>query len=81
LNLSVIELAEWTGLALNTVRRAESTNEVAPITTANMKVLADSLAAAGVIFIPADEQGPGVRLKTPEAQPMRVRRRDAPAGD
>lgn len=76
LNLSVSEVAEITGLALNTVRRAESTNEIAPINTANMKALADAFELAGVLFIPADEQGPGVRLKSTEAHTMRPRRRD-----
>jgi transcriptional regulator with XRE-family HTH domain len=75
LNLSVSELAERTGLALNTVKRAESTNGFPPITAANMKLLIGTLEAAGVLFIPADELGPGVRLKTPEPPAFEPRRR------
>jgi transcriptional regulator with XRE-family HTH domain len=75
LNMSVLELAERTGLALNTVRRAEATNGVVPITTANARLLVTTLATAGVIFIPADEQfGAGVRLLSADLQPLQRRR-------
>ena len=76
LNLSVSELAERTGLAVNTIRRAEGTNGSAPITAANMKLLLATFDAAGVLFIPSDSLGPGVRLKTTEPLPMQTRRRD-----
>ena len=76
LNLSVSELAERTGLAINTVRRAEGTNGLSPVTAANLKTLAAALDSAGVLFIAADELGPGVRLKEAGAEPMRPRRRD-----
>lgn len=74
LNLSVLELAERTGLALNTVRRAEATNDVAPITNANARLLVTTLEAAGVVFIPADELGPGVRLRDAAQAPLQRRR-------
>jgi transcriptional regulator with XRE-family HTH domain len=76
LNLSISELAERTGLAVNTIRRAEGTNDSAPITAANMKLLVATFEAAGVLFIPADDLGPGVRLKTAQPLPMQTRRRD-----
>jgi transcriptional regulator with XRE-family HTH domain len=76
LNLSVAELAERTGLAVNTIRRAEATNGAAPITAANLTLLANVLEDAGVIFIAADQLGPGVRLKSPDPQPIQARRRD-----
>jgi transcriptional regulator with XRE-family HTH domain len=78
INLSVSELAERTGLAINTIRRAEGTNGPSPITAANMKLLSSAFDEAGVLFIPADELGPGVRLKTPEITSVQSRRRDAP---
>lgn len=78
LNISVSELAEDTGLAINTIRRAEGTNGVAPITAANAKLLLTVFDQAGVLFIPADELGPGVRLADPEPGEMRARRRDVP---
>lgn len=76
LNLSVSELAERTGLAVNTIRRAEATNESAPITAANLTLLRSTFEKAGVIFIPPDEKGPGVRLYSAVPQPMMPRRRD-----
>jgi hypothetical protein len=80
LNLSVSELAEQTGLAVNTIRRAEGTNGPAPITAANLSLLRTALETAGVLFISPDEQGPGVRLKSPTVAPMTSRRRDSSRG-
>jgi transcriptional regulator with XRE-family HTH domain len=76
LNLSVSELAERTGLGINTIRRAEATNEPVRSTAANIKLLISTLESAGVIFIPADRLGPGVRLKTAKPMPLQPRRRD-----
>jgi transcriptional regulator with XRE-family HTH domain len=76
LNVSVAELAETTGLAVNTIRRAEGTNGEAPITAANMKLLLTVLEQAGVLFIPAETLGPGVRLASPDPAKMRLRKRD-----
>jgi len=76
LNVSVAELAEKTGLAVNTIRRAEGTNGAAPITAANMKLLLTVLGHAGVLFIPAEALGPGVRLASPDPAKMRLRKRD-----
>lgn len=74
LNMSASELAERTGLALNTVRRAEATNGAVPITVANANLLTAALEQAGVVFIPADELGPGVRLASSDQEPMQRRR-------
>lgn len=75
LNMSVSDLAERTGLALNTVRRAEATNAPTPITPANAQLLVSTLEGAGVIFIAADTQGAGVRLAKVD-QPALQRRRN-----
>ncbi len=75
LNLSVAELAEQTGFAVNTIRKAENTNGPAPITVTTMNALRRSLEEAGVMFIPADDYGPGVRLRAVEPLPDQSRRR------
>ena len=63
LNLSAAELATRTGLALNTVRKAESTDELAPITAANAGLIVQVLVSAGIQFVPADKHGgDGVRF-------------------
>lgn len=72
--MSVSDLAERTGLALNTVRKAESTNAAAPVTAANARLLASTLEAAGVMFIPADTFGAGVQLRSPDQEPLKRRR-------
>ena len=74
-NMSVLDLAERTGLAPNTIKRAEGGNGPAPVNTANAKLMVATLHSAGVIFIPAwGDMGSGVRLASPE-QPALARRR------
>jgi transcriptional regulator with XRE-family HTH domain len=65
LDLTIAELAQLAGLAVNTIRRAEADDGSGSITFANMKVLRMALEDAGVRFIDPDELGPGVRLKNP----------------
>lgn len=75
LNMSVLDLAERTGLAVNTIKRAESVNSSAPINAANAKMLVMTLTAAGVAFIaPSDGLGAGARL-VDDAQPALSRKR------
>lgn len=79
--MSVLDLSERTGLAVNTIKRAESTNGFAPITRANANLLLTTLEAAGVHFIPADgEFGSGARLLNPDQTPL-ARRRTQPVAE
>jgi transcriptional regulator with XRE-family HTH domain len=75
LNLSVAELAEQTHLAINTIRKAESCNGYPSISPANIKLLEAVFESFGVVFIPADELGPGVRLREIDPAAPKVRRR------
>jgi transcriptional regulator with XRE-family HTH domain len=81
LNISVAELASRTGLAVNTVRRAESVNGGPPISQANANLIERVLSDLGVDFIGVDQFGPGVRLKSPDPLPRRSRRRDHSSDD
>ncbi|MGO4409459.1 MULTISPECIES: XRE family transcriptional regulator [unclassified Brevundimonas] len=73
--MSLLDLSERTGLALNTIKRAESTNDFAPINRANAKLLLTTLEAAGVVFIPADAVlGAGARLASVDQAPLARRR-------
>ncbi len=75
LNMSVLDLAERTGLAPNTVKRAEGDNGPAPVNTANAKLMVATLQAAGAVFLPAEgDMGAGVRLAAP-SQPALAKRR------
>ena len=73
LNISVSELAERTGLAMNTVRKAEDPR-AGPVTAANARLLRATLEGEGVVFIEADEMGAGVRLGDPNHLPLERRR-------
>lgn len=73
LNMSVAELVSRTKLAVNTVRKAEDPRAGA-VTPANSRLLRSTLEAAGVVFIPADEMGAGVRLADPDHEPIERRR-------
>lgn len=73
--MSIKELAEQTGLAVNTIIRAEDTNDHAPIHAANANLLVATFEAGGVHFIPAaDGLGAGARLVDPQ-QPLTFKRR------
>lgn len=61
--LTIDALAERTGLAEGTIKRAERASGEAPITNANAQLLVTTLEAAGVVFLPAGEFGPGVCLR------------------
>ena len=50
LNLSVLEVSERTGLVPNTIKRAESTNDLSPTTKANARLLVRTLSELGVDF-------------------------------
>lgn len=75
LDMSIADLARLAGLAVNTVRRAEGTNDIPRLTNANMKLLRSALEEAGVDFIEADDFGPGVRFRSPKHGPSRLSER------
>jgi transcriptional regulator with XRE-family HTH domain len=61
LNLSAQELAKETRLSRGTIQRAEL--ESANVTASNTARIVEALEKLGVIFIPTDGEGPGVRLR------------------
>ncbi len=61
---SVRELARNAGVTPNTISRIENGGDALAST---MERLQTALEDAGVIFIDADEEGPGVRLKANQA--------------
>ena len=64
LNLSAQDLAEATQLSRGTIQRAEL--ETANVTASNTARMVEVLEKLGVIFIPSNGDGPGVRLKRPK---------------
>lgn len=63
LNWSVSELSARTGLAMNTVRKAESAKDFMSLYKPNAILLRRTLEEAGVVFIDADTLGAGARLR------------------
>ena len=57
---TVAELAERAAIAPNTVVRVEAEKSV---NTATLAALRTALEGAGVVFIPENGEGPGVRLR------------------
>jgi hypothetical protein len=79
LNMSASQLAEETGLALNTIKRAERTNGPSAVMRANAKLLVETLERHGVVFINANAKfGPGVRLRLDSVSAFPGRRRRRP---
>lgn len=61
LGLSAEELAKRTKLSRGTIQRAEL--ETAQITNANAERIVEALVQMGITFLPANGEGPGVRLR------------------
>jgi len=55
-------LAKHSSLGVNTIRRAEATDDVTSLTTANDLAIRRALESAGVEFIDENGGGSGVRL-------------------
>ena len=62
LQWSIAKLAEETSVSVSTIKRMESENGLARATPANLKLIRETLEAAGIEFIGTAEEGPGVRL-------------------
>ncbi|MBN9053547.1 MAG: transcriptional regulator [Shinella sp. 65-6] len=60
LGLGVRELAELTGITANTISRIENGSDAKQST---ITAIRQALESAGVIFIPSNGNGPGVRLR------------------
>ena len=63
LRWSAEDLARESALGLNTIKRAELAEDETSLTQANDLAVRRALEAAGVIFIDANGEGPGVRLR------------------
>ena len=57
-------MAEKSLVSVRTIKRIESEGMIDKVTPANMKLLRDTLEAAGIEFIGEPGEGPGVRLWT-----------------
>ncbi len=63
LGWSQSQLAETSGVGLSTIRRMEGSDGPLRGTAGNVWKVQQALEDAGVIFIDADDEGPGVRLR------------------
>jgi len=62
LGWSIQTLADKSLVSVRTIKRIESEGMLEKVTPANMKLLRETLEAAGIEFIGEDGDGPGVRL-------------------
>lgn len=62
LGWSIQTLAETSLVSARTIKRIESEGLIEKVTPANIKLLRETLEAAGIEFIGAPDDGPGVRL-------------------
>ena len=62
LGWSLDVLGEKSGVSSRTIRRIESEGGLEKATTANLKLVKQTLEAAGIEFIGSADHGPGVRL-------------------
>ena len=64
LGWSVDNLATKSAVGVRTIHRIEAQNEVPNATVGNLKLIRETLEAAGIEFIGEPGEGPGVRLWT-----------------
>ena len=64
LGWSIQFLADKSLVSVRTIKRIESEGMIEKVTPANMKLLRETLEAAGIEFIGEAGDGPGVRLWT-----------------
>ncbi len=69
LGWSQARLAEGSGIGIATVKRMEGERGPLRSSAGNVWKVQQALEDAGVIFIDADEEGPGVRLKAEKTNP------------
>ena len=62
LGWSIDTLAQKTSISARTIKRIESEGGFGRATPANLKLIRETLEAAGVEFVGAPGEGPGVRL-------------------
>ena len=62
LGWSIQLLANKSLVSVRTIKRIESEGMIEKVTPGNMKLLRETLEAAGIEFIGAADDGPGVRL-------------------
>ncbi len=65
---SAEELARHCAVSVTTIRRAELMPSATALTRANDQTIRRALEQAGVEFIDAGKDGPGVRLRAPPAE-------------
>ncbi len=69
LRWSAKKLSEMSGVSLPTIQRMEGARGLLRSSVESVLKVQQALEDAGVIFIDADEEGPGVRLKTEKTNP------------
>lgn len=69
LNWTLSDLSEASSVSSRTIRRIESENGLERATPANIKLIRETLEAAGIEFVGTAEEGPGVRLWSKAASP------------
>ena len=62
LGWSIQRLADKSLVSVRTIKRIESEGMIEKVTPANMKLLRETLEAAGIEFVGEADDGPGVRL-------------------
>ena len=62
LGWSIQELSEKSLVSVRTIKRIESENGLDTATPANIRLIVSTLEAAGIEFVGAPSEGPGVRL-------------------
>ncbi|UOA20678.1 hypothetical protein DSM14862_03516 (plasmid) [Sulfitobacter indolifex] len=67
LKVSVEKLSKLSGVSVRTIKRMETDNGVPNSNAPNIAAVKAALEAAGIEFIGAPDDGPGIRIRAPKA--------------
>ena len=69
LGWSIQKLSSESSVSVRTIKRIETEGGLDRATPANLKLIRETLEAAGIEFVGTAEEGPGVRLWSKSASP------------
>lgn len=72
LHWSMLDLARAASLSVSTIKRIEGAQPYPAATTSKLASIQRALEEAGVLFLPDDGKGPGLKLCRPTRTPSRM---------
>lgn len=70
LRWSVQDLSSQSSVSVSTIKRIEVVDDVPPVSAPNLNAVQSALEAAGIEFVGAPDDAPGIRIHSPRSTDM-----------